>query len=493
MLSAKGVYQPHGEDYTEIRRWSALHWRRRLLAAIFLTVVTTVMLLSTLWGIRIGGLVPILGLPSEAVPPGAETSNNDEFDLYKHLGHLSPFFVPSNTPESLKSGTPPGCAVSKAFLIHRHGSRHPHEEELAVIRNVSDYINDNRALFSNPRVELLDAWSFLKKGWDSSAFGADDLTAPGRQQMFDHGVELRLLHPDLEPDSDVLAGDENRVVESARWFMDGYFGRSANATADLHRVAEDADTVSWITPWETCARWRSGFGDEAVAQWGAVYLPPIAARINGLLADAFPGVNFTASHVHGMLYACAYGTAVRGVGSSPWCGVFRSDEILRAEYEYDLRQRAFSGYGLPDDMGPVLGGLLVANATAFLRRREEDKPNLSLNFGHDKTIALGLTALGLAADKEYPLTGPVNPDRNWRASRQVPFATYMLWRRLECDDDETRIQLILNGANFDLTPTGCGSDWYGSCTFKEFLNTARVDAALNVTHGDKRWEAACGQ
>ncbi|RYP05019.1 hypothetical protein DL764_004094 [Monosporascus ibericus] len=493
MLSVKGGHQPHGEDYAQVRRWSALHWRWRLPAAFFLSVVTAVTLLSALWGTGIGELVPILGLPSEAVLPGTASSSNDEFDLYKHLGHLSPFFVPSNTPESLKSGIPPGCAVSKAFLIHRHGSRHPHEDELAVIRNLSDYINDNRELFSNPRAELPGEWSLLEQGWDSSAFGADDLTAPGRQQLFDHGVELRLLHPDLEPDGDVLAGDENRVVESARWFMDGYFGRSANATADLRTVAEDPDTVSWITPWETCGRWRLGFGDEAVAQWGAVYLPPTAARINGLLADAFPGVNFTAGHVHGMLYACAYGTAVGGVGSSPWCGVFRPDEILRAEYEYDLQQRAFSGYGLPDDMGPVLGGMLVANATAFLRRREEDVPNLSLNFGHDKTIALGLTALGLAADKEYPVTGPVDPDRRWRASRQMPFAAYMLWRRLECDDNDARIQLVLNGANFDLNPTGCESNRYGSCNFEAFLNTKRVEAALSVTHGDERWEAACGR
>ncbi|KAI0125375.1 histidine phosphatase superfamily [Xylariales sp. AK1849] len=419
----------------------------------------------------------LLGIPAAA---------SCDFDLYKHLGNLSPYFVPSNTPSSLQTGTPPGCTVAKAFLVHRHGSRNPLSDEIVAVQNLSYYINNNTALFSQPQTQLPNDFSFLTEGWNST-FTTNDLSATGRQQLFDHGVALKLKYPGLYTDV-VLAGDQDRVVESATWFMDGYYGRAANSTATLNRIAEDEETISWITPTDTCANWSYSYGSTPVSQWGAVYLPPIAKRINSVLSESYPSVNFTAAHVHGMLYACAYGTAVYGVDSSPWCPVFLPEEILNHEYEYDLLMRGAFGYGLPGDMGPVIGSLLVSNVTAFLQ--DESGPNLSLNFGHDTTIDLGLTALGLAADSEYPPTGPVNATRGWRTANQVPFAASMLWRGLSCDGGQ-RIQLLLNEANFDLSPTGCAADEFGSCALDDFVGADLVDAALNVTHGDQRWEAAC--
>jgi acid phosphatase len=370
--------------------------------------------------------------------------------------------------------------------MHRHGSRQPLSDELGVIQNLAYYINNNSALFSTPEKDLPGEYDFLTAGWNST-FTTNDLSAPGRQQLFDHGVAMKLKYPSLYTDV-VLAGDQDRVVESAEWFMDGYYGRSVNSTATLNRIAEDETTVSWITPMDTCDGWEYSFGSDLVSEWDAVYLSPIAERINGVLAAAYPGVNFTAAHVHGMLYACAYGTAVYGVGSSPWCPIFLADEILDHEYEYDLLMRGAFGYGLPGDMGTVIGSLLVSNVTAFLQ--EKSGPNLSLNFGHDTTIDMGLTALGLAADPAYPPEGPVNATRAWRTANQVPFAAQMFWRSLSCGED-TRIQLLLNEANFDLSPTGCKSDSYGTCSFVEFISTNTIQAALNVTHDDAVWEAAC--
>ena len=82
---------------------------------------------------------------------------------------------------------------------------------------------------------------------------------------------------------------------------------------------------------DTCEGWDYDDGADLVTEWGNVYLPPIAERINELLAPAYPGVNFTADNVHGMFYACVYGTAVYGVGSSPWCPIFMDEEILDNE------------------------------------------------------------------------------------------------------------------------------------------------------------------
>lgn len=465
-------------EYKRCKRSPILRgdWRVAFITLVIVVMMAAGLLKKAVW------LIPALGLPATVLSSGPSC----QFDPYKHLGNLSPYFTPSNTPGSLQSGTPPGCTVEKAFLVHRHGSRQPLSDEVAVIRNLSYYINNNSALFSQPQTETPDAFSFLTKGWNST-FTINDLTATGRQQLFDHGVAFKLKYPDLYTDV-VLAGNQDRVVESAQWFMDGYYGRSVNSTATLHLINEDNVTVSWITPMDMCAGWEYSYGSTPVAEWGSVYLPPIAARINSVLSDAYPGVNFTASNVHGMLYACAYGTSVSGIGSSPWCGVFQPEEILNHEYEYDLLMRGAFGYGLPGDMGPLLGSLLVSNVTAFLQN--DDGVTASFNFGHDTTIDLGLTALGLAADSAYPSEGPVNANRAWRTANQVPFASQMLWRGLSCDG-EARVQLLLNEANFDLSPTGCQTDEFGSCSLADFLDADKVQAAVNVTYGDDRWEAAC--
>lgn len=410
------------------------------------------------------------------------------FDLYEHLGNLSPYFVPENTPPALLSGVPETCTVDRAFLIHRHGSRQPISGEIDVLRALSYYINNNTALFSSPHGSVPSEFAFLAKGWTSN-FIINDLSAPGRQQCFDHGVALRLDYPSLYTDT-ILGGGQDRVVESAQWFAQGYYGRYANETATLNVIGENNLTVSWITPTDTCDSWEYSSGNNLVTEWDAVYLPGIASRINKLLAPSYPGVNFTAANAHGMLYACAYGTAVYGKGKSPWCAVFKKQEILSFEYELDLLMRGAFGYGLLSDQGPVLGSLLVSNVTNFMQANGSAAANLSLNFAHDTTIDLGLTALGLANDTLYPADGPPSPYRLWRTSYQVPFAAQMLWKRLDCSS-EKRLQLLLNEASFDLGPMGCDSDLYGTCNMADFLATSNVKAALAITDGDATWTAAC--
>lgn len=409
------------------------------------------------------------------------------FNLYEHLGNLSPFFKPDNTPAGLLSGIPESCSVDRAFLIHRHGSRQPISSELPTIQNLSYYINNHTALFSSPKGQLPSEFSFLADGW-TSAFTLNNLSASGRQQLFDHGVALRLDYPSLYTDT-VLAGDQDRVVESAQWFMDGYYGRYVQDVATLNTIAEDNLTISWITAMDTCNTWEYDSGNDLVTEWGNVYLPKISARINKALAKAYPGVAFTPQHAHGALWACAYETAVYGVGRSSWCDVFKPQEILDFEYELDLLMRGAFGYGLPNKQGPILGSLLVSNVTTFMQ--SPGTQNLSLNFAHDTTIDLGLTALGLAYDEEYPASGPPNPNRKWRTSTQVPFAAQMLWKRLSCAGNETRIQLELNGANFDLSPAGCESDYYGTCKLADFVASRNVQNSLNITDGDAAWMAAC--
>ena len=139
----------------------------------------------------------------------------------------------------------------------------------------------------------------------------------------------------------------------------------------------DCTRVTWLT------------APQATIEWGTIYLPPIAKRLNKLL----PGVNLTADNVHGALYACAYDLAA--LGTSPWCGAFTQSEIEDFEYELDLLMDGAFGWNLPQPMGQVLGGLLVQKVVERFTNASGDAQPAYLEFGHDTTIDMALTALGL--------------------------------------------------------------------------------------------------
>ena len=117
-----------------------------------------------------------------------------------------------------------------------------------------------------------------------------------------------------------------------------------------------SDMSLLVTSEDTCPKWSVNTGQDLINEWGAVYLPPIAERVNNILK---PAIELTSDDVHGALFACAY--EYSAFRNSTWCEVFEDSEILDFEYELDLLMRGTFGYGLPGDMGAVLGSLFVNN------------------------------------------------------------------------------------------------------------------------------------
>lgn len=315
----------------------------------------------------------------------------------------------------------------------------------------------------------------------------------------------------MQADS-ILAGFQDRVIESAQWFAQGYFGRSWAATlnaTEFSTIAENSSTPSWITPMNTCKNWQYAYGNnvraitiykytrshadrcfgnsQATIEWGTIYLPPIAKRLNKLL----PGVNLTNDNVHGALYACAYDLAAHGV--SPWCDAFTKSEIEDFEYELDLLMDGAFGYNLPTPMGPVLGGLLVKQVVDRFTNSTGDAKAVYLEFGHDTTIDLALTALGLAKDSPaLSAKGPVPHNRKFRTTRQVPFAAQMVWEKFSCTKSfqGPQVRLVLNEAPLPLVGCKKVDKHYGSCSLDDFV-AANADSAQH-SWGDARWNATCG-
>ncbi|KAG8764108.1 acid phosphatase pho5, partial [Ceratobasidium sp. 423] len=173
-----------------------------------------------------------------------------------HLGNLSPYKktpIPSGIQETL----PSDCNVDQVFYIGRHGSRYPLASELAFIQGLSSKLAMASASIHAAR--LPPELEFLKSGYNTT-LGHDDLTAPGRLQLFEHGVNFKLKYPQLSI-KELLVGGQDRVEESAQWFREGYFGRNWANISTFTVIPEDSKTISFITPSFTCPKWQYAYGN----------------------------------------------------------------------------------------------------------------------------------------------------------------------------------------------------------------------------------------
>ncbi|KAH7335295.1 phosphoglycerate mutase-like protein [Rhizoctonia solani] len=392
--------------------------------------------------------------------------------VVQHLGNLSPYKkapVPTGVQETL----PSDCNVNQVFYIGRHGSRYPLASELVFIQGLSS--------------KLAMASASIHSAHLPSELDHDDLTAPGRLQLFEHGVNFKLKYPQLSV-KELLVGGQDRVEESAQWFREGYFGRNWTNISTFTIIPEDSKTISFITPSFTCPKWQYAYGNNLTIEWGTHYLPPITKRLNKLI----PGANLTDADIHGALYACAYDAAAYGIEKSPWCGVFTQLELSDFEYELDLLMVGAFGYGLPDGMGALLGSTIVNKVIEIFT----NSPNSLVSFGHDTTIDFALTSLGLAKD-----TPPLSPNvsspksnRKWRTTNQVPFGAQMLFEKFTCISSAKgpQIRLILNDSPFSLSSCAKTSldKKLGACSLEAFVTANAVNTAINW--GDAKWNTTCG-
>ncbi|KAJ8594145.1 phosphoglycerate mutase-like protein [Rhizopogon salebrosus TDB-379] len=402
-------------------------------------------------------------------------------NILNHLGSISPYHRAHHASE-INYELPSDCTVDQVMLMHRHGSRGPIGEH-KYIGHLVQTLDDAADVVQ--KANLPSELEFLKAGY-SSRLTPHNLTIFGRKELFDHGIEFVLKYPHLTT-GEILSSDSDRVVESARWFALGFFGLDADV-----RISTVSDTdvpVSWITPapGPACPNFDYSYGRQATLTWSKKYLPAITDRLNILI----PGVRFTEDDIHGALFACAYDLAAHGV--SPWCDVFQPEELAHFEYERDILMDASCAYTLPDNMAPLVGTVYVNKLIERFTNSSGDSKPLYLEFGHDVTILLALSALGLAKDDPPLSPNELRPDRKFRTSELTPFAANMVWERFTCTRsfDGPQIRLILNDATFPLSI--CGEDMdstLGTCSLNAFVKANHYSTGIRFQ--DETWNTTCG-
>jgi Histidine phosphatase superfamily (branch 2) len=177
--------------------------------------------------------------------------------LLKFLGGMGPYIGGEYTP------IPHSCEVTQVHMISRHGERYPTSGMGVHIEEFASNIAKAPELNWNSQLGFLNEWTLATDGFMVSPeeqWDQETLTGPaaGSVRMFTLGNEFRTRYSELWGWGDervkVWASDMTRVIDSAKYFAQGFFG--INADVEYEIIPETADqwgdtlTPAYVVPAE---------------------------------------------------------------------------------------------------------------------------------------------------------------------------------------------------------------------------------------------------
>ncbi|KAF2714013.1 phosphoglycerate mutase-like protein [Pleomassaria siparia CBS 279.74] len=375
------------------------------------------------------GVSYIPNTPLETQMPIAGNVHNH--NIFQRLANLSPYFPNPRGFGVLEYPIPFGSNVTWLNMVHRHGSRYPEISGRASERTLGKKIMDAMGKFrASGAMKFLNSWQFL--------LGAEILVPIGKQELFNSGTLHYYHYGHLFPNngSKIIARSttQRRMLESAEYFLSGFFGLGWTQNATLELVIESAEFNNTMAGYKLCrnSNWEVAY--EAVLQWAGVYLKDAHNRITG---DLEGDLDWTIEDTYNAQALCAYETI--GLGFSHWCGVFTYEEWEGFEYSLDVGFSA--GVGFQSPVGRAIGIGYVQEVLARMQHHVITSPSaainltldnntstfptwqsLNLDFSHDANIISILVAFGLTQFSGLlPLTH-IKKDREFVLSYLEPFA-----------------------------------------------------------------------
>lgn len=373
-----------------------------------------------------------------SLPIVGNTNNSNIFQL---MGQLSPY-SPNPVGFGIKEyPMPPGANITKANLLHRHGSRYPTSESSVAsfgtkIRNVTD-----SGTIWTGELSFLNHWSYT--------LGAEILVPRGRQELFDSGVLFYYNYGHLYNTSSHIVArttTQDRMLKSAEYFMAGFFGLEWTQNVSLVPIIEEPNFNNTLAGYFQCNDSNTYLalgGSNASAHWRNVYLADATQR----LKQDSGNYDWTISDSYNAQTMCPYETVAYGY--SNWCHLFTYDEWLGFEYSIDLAFQGDDGFMSPTGRGIGIGYAeelyarlqgheynLPAGATQVNVTLDENpatfpvNQDLYMDFSHDTNIYSILTALGMQQFSDQLSNSSITPNRNVTISHITPFAARVVWEQI---------------------------------------------------------------
>ncbi|KAL2856114.1 histidine phosphatase superfamily [Aspergillus pseudodeflectus] len=418
---------------------------------------------------------------------------------------------------------PPGANITQMHMVHRHGARYPTsgsatgewaQKIIGSRRDGTQFTGD---------LAFLNHWTYR--------LGEAELTARGRQELFDSGVlhffNYGKLH-DAASKIVVRTTTMVRMLQSAENFLNGFFGPAWTNNATLEVLIESEGFNNSLAGNKMCdnaANGNGATGDQAMDEWMAVYLRNATERFRGQIFGDL-SANWTVEDTYNAQTMCPYETVA--LGYSSFCTLFTWEEWEGFGYMTDLK--LYGSYGMASPVGRSIGlgyvEELIARLEGHLPNPPEDSiafnktldsrtatfplnQTVYLDFSHDDEMFSMLTALGLTQFGEFlPSTKP-SPNRALVGSHIVPFAARFVIEIIQAPkpiratrpkdggvsgpiyeqtgDETVYVHMLINQRTVPLGQSiaACGRRDDGYCELSTFLRAQRenIDKA--------NYEASC--
>lgn len=355
----------------------------------------------------------------------------ENYNVLKFLGNGGPYNTRRGLGISLD--TPEGCSIDQISFIMRHGERYPDPGPLSEFEAIWGKLEKCKGNYIN-ELEFLNKWEPYV--YSDSPFVAEESTAgpyAGLLTGYHAGSIYARRYGHLwnrQSITPIFASGSERIVDTARRFVEGFFGYNFSAAAIniIPEVAsQGANTLVTI-----CNNASIEQPDESACSGKGDY-PPFYALANKWNKNY--GLNLTWSDISKLCLSTAYELNVRG--ESPWVKAIPQD--VWVAYEHQLSSSFWCSNG-PGSPTALARGSNWVNATrqVLLEGPEKSLP-LVFTFAHETDIAPILAFLGIDAAPNTN-TSYVQADAGYHLSDVVPMGSRLVLERLVCttnQDDDT--------------------------------------------------------
>ncbi|KAK8193695.1 histidine phosphatase superfamily [Phyllosticta capitalensis] len=355
--------------------------------------------------------------------------NKENANIFQLMGQLSHYFPNPDGFGVDEYALPPGTNISQLHMLHRHGSRYPESYSPTLGEKI---VNKTGTFNATGDLAFLNDYEYK--------LGYEMLVPLGHQELFDSGVLHYYQYGHLYPNNGskivVRSTTEDRMTQSAEYFLAGFFGLGWTQNATLELIIEEDGYNNSLAGYDNCPNSNlevSYGGTNATEQWASIYLANATERFRSQIS----GWDWTVDDTYDAQTLCAYETV--GLGFSQFCGLFTYEEWVGYEYSIDINFAGNNAFQSPT--GRAVGIPWVVELLARLQHHLIDTPTaqvnvtldnntatfpldqaLNLDFSHDTDIMSFLTAFGFKQFAPFMPATHYTANRSLIVSHLEPFA-----------------------------------------------------------------------
>jgi hypothetical protein len=495
----------------------------------------------------VGGVAAVPTSASASAGPTG-LSYPSGFDMKSSWAHLSPYVDASGF--NVSKGFPSECELSQVHILHRHAQRYPTYYPLdgegmeRFAQKLANYSRKHpqKKVGSGP-LAFLNDWEYILGLNTLLPTGAATEVTSGALFWSQYGRLLYRaeasqaawnstlnVYPNgtARPKPTFRTTSYPRILESARWWLSGFFGNtganSSYAEYDLTIIPEVDDFNNTLSSTSSCTEGMEPGDASGEAFASSSLVKNARQRFAAHLPD---DLKLDTLDIVAMFNICPYEYAT--LGQSSFCALFTELEWRDFEYFIDLQFYGRYGFGAPSGRAQGIGYVqelaarlqsrLITSSESSINYTYDDNTKtfpldqpLYMDMSHDDIIVSVLTALGLNYFKAGPHGLPVSvahaPHRNFILNQMTPFGARLFSEIWTCPKDASLehlqpqkyknpdlssepnttdyIRFVLNNAPLPLDGLSeCDGSVNGFCEVDKFLS------AITKLNKEAMYQEAC--